>query len=759
VLESLEDRKLLATSTGTFTPPSLTGLITQAFEGKDTSQATIKTMLKALQSQLTSGPLADLNAGTVDGNGFVVEVQDLVSSYQQNVDQQLLPHFKNIDELLKLQGAAVLADVTAFNQENTVGLIDGAGLSTESQASINALTAGPIFSLGTPLSAYVARTQNFESELNTILQNIGSTSSGAPSIADLGTTLLSDSQAYLADMYVGLQVTHPNMANSINQAVMTLQIAESAFDQTNATNAQAQLKAAINVFDAAILGSSGLLASQGVAVLVNAQFGYIPHNLTVSRAQTTVDAVSGTGTSGGTATLTATLDTAAGTPLGNQTLSFTLDGVFAGTAITDSTGVATLTGVPTSDAVGTTTGAIYVTFASSLGNNTSAGTGDIVVSQSNSTTTLTSSVNPSVFGQSVTFTATVAAGAAGSGTPTGTVTFKDGTTTLGTGTLNSSGVATFNTSSLSVGTHSTITAVYSGDANFTTSTSTAVSQVVNQASTTTTVASTLNPSTSGASVTFTATVAANSPGTGTPAGTVTFMDGTTALGSGPVTLSGGVATLPIATLTAGTHLITAVYSGDTNFATSTSTALTQTVNQAPAITSASSAQFPTGTANNFTVTTTGFPDPALSVTPTTLPTGVTFTDNHNGTATIASTTAATASTTTLTITANNGVNPNATQMFTLEVAANAAPTITSADTTTFTHGTAGSFTVTTTGFPDPALSESGALPTGVTFTDNHNGTATLASTTAAVAGQTVIMITANNGITPNGTQTFTLTIS
>ena len=73
----------------------------------------------------------------------------------------------------------------------------------------------------------------------------------------------------------------------------------------------------------------------------------------------------------------------------------------------------------------------------------------------------------------MTFTATVAAVSPGTGTPTGTVNFFDGATQIGTGTLNSSGVATFSTSTLSVGTHS-ITAVYAGDTNFTTSTSTAV---------------------------------------------------------------------------------------------------------------------------------------------------------------------------------------------------------------------------------------------------------------------------------------------
>jgi hypothetical protein len=84
-------------------------------------------------------------------------------------------------------------------------------------------------------------------------------------------------------------------------------------------------------------------------------------------------------------------------------------------------------------------------------------------------TTLTSSANPSLVGQAVTFTATVKV-IGGGGTPTGTVTFKDGTATLGTGTLNGSGQATFTTSSLALGTHP-ITAVYGGDGSLAPSTS------------------------------------------------------------------------------------------------------------------------------------------------------------------------------------------------------------------------------------------------------------------------------------------------
>ena len=70
-VESLEQRALLAATAETFTGPSLNDLITLAKDGTDTSSAAINRMLNALETQLTSGPLADLTGGTVDGNGFV----------------------------------------------------------------------------------------------------------------------------------------------------------------------------------------------------------------------------------------------------------------------------------------------------------------------------------------------------------------------------------------------------------------------------------------------------------------------------------------------------------------------------------------------------------------------------------------------------------------------------------------------------------------------------------------------------------------
>ncbi|MEO6701696.1 MAG: putative Ig domain-containing protein, partial [Jatrophihabitantaceae bacterium] len=86
------------------------------------------------------------------------------------------------------------------------------------------------------------------------------------------------------------------------------------------------------------------------------------------------------------------------------------------------------------------------------------------------------------------------------------------------------------------------------------------------------------------------------------------------------------------------------------------------------------------------------------------------------------------------------------------------PAITSANTVHFDAATAGSFTVTSVGYPTPALSEAGALPAGLTFTDNGNGTATLAGTPTGAGGSFPVTVTANNGVNPNATQTLTITV-
>jgi len=217
-----------------------------------------------------------------------------------------------------------------------------------------------------------------------------------------------------------------------------------------------------------------------------------------------------------------------------------------------------------------------------------------------STKAVVSSRNPSVFGQSVTFTAMVVAVAPGTGTPTGAVTFKNGGAVLGTSTL-SGGKAMFSTASLTPGAHS-ITVVYTGSVNFNASTSAVLTQTVNKVSTKTTVVSSHNPSVFGQSVTFTATVVAVAPGTGTPTGTVTFKNATAVLGTR--TLSGGKATFSSAALTPGAHSITVVYAGSANFNTSTSAVLAQTVNKAASSTKLTSSPNPSTLGHTVTFTLT-----------------------------------------------------------------------------------------------------------------------------------------------------------
>lgn len=238
-----------------------------------------------------------------------------------------------------------------------------------------------------------------------------------------------------------------------------------------------------------------------------------------------------------------------------------------------------------------------------------------VVNQATTTSALASTTNPSVVGQSVTFTATVTPQFGG--TPTGTVTFtKNGTTLLGTVPLTG-GQASFSKAVLAAGNES-ITAAYSGDANFSASTAPAISQVVNQAPTTTALASALNPSTVGQSVTFTATVTPQFGGTAT--GTVSFLQNGTTLGTVP--LNGGQASLNQLFSSAGTGSISVTYAGDANFTASTSTPLSQVVNNAGTTTKLASSPNPSTAGQSVTLTATVTPQ--FGGTPTGM---VTFTQN------------------------------------------------------------------------------------------------------------------------------------
>ena len=214
------------------------------------------------------------------------------------------------------------------------------------------------------------------------------------------------------------------------------------------------------------------------------------------------------------------------------------------------------------------------------------------VNKANTTTILTTSPNPSLFGQYVTLTATVTAATGGPFVPTGIVNFKDGSIPIGTGFLDGSGVAIIAVCDLTVAVHS-LTAVYGGDPDFNTSTSSAVSQTVNKDNTVTTVTSSVNPSVFGQTVTFSASVVGSSACSDTPTGTVTFKDGATTLST--QSLLSGSASFSIASLSVSgsPHSITAVYNGSAKHNTSTSSALSQTVNRANTTTTVSSSINPT----------------------------------------------------------------------------------------------------------------------------------------------------------------------
>jgi hypothetical protein len=359
-----------------------------------------------------------------------------------------------------------------------------------------------------------------------------------------------------------------------------------------------------NSITAIYQGDTNFITSTSPAVTANV----------LQASTTTLIAAPTMAVTGQPVTLSATVAASSGSGTPTGTVDFFNGSTSLGTA-TLTAGTASLTTM--SLVVGSPSlTAVYSGDTTFAGSTSSATT--VTVSKSNSTTTVTVVPNPSAAGASVTLNATVAAASPGTGTPTGSVTFFNGTTSLGTGTLLSNGTTSITSSALSVGSNS-ITASYAGDTNYNSSTSPAVNQTV-LPTTTTTVASMPSPSVVGQPVTLTAGVSSTA---GVPTGTVVFMSGTTALGT--ATLSGGVASLVTTALTFGFDSITAVYSGSTSFSPSTSSAITQTVQQASTTMTLTSSLNPAGLGQAVTFTATIHPAPPSTGGPT--PTGsVTFMD-------------------------------------------------------------------------------------------------------------------------------------
>jgi hypothetical protein len=303
------------------------------------------------------------------------------------------------------------------------------------------------------------------------------------------------------------------------------------------------------------VNSAGQLAAPGAATTATAT--------TTALAASTTSAVVGQ-----PVTFTATVS---GTTTPTGTVTFSDGGTVIGSAALNASGMASIT-------VGLAVGSrsISAAYGGDPANLTSTSSAAAVaVSQGATTSTLAVAPSPSVYGQAITLTATVNVTSPASGAVTGTVTFLDGSTVLGTSALQANGTAGIVLGSLAVGSHS-LSVSYGGSTSFLSSASTAINHSVTAASSMTTITSSNNPALVGQSISFTARLAAVAPGAGTPTGTIQFLIDNTAYGS-PVALAGGTATLSgVSTLSAGAHTITAAYNGDGNFAASTNS-MTQNI--------------------------------------------------------------------------------------------------------------------------------------------------------------------------------------
>jgi hypothetical protein len=297
--------------------------------------------------------------------------------------------------------------------------------------------------------------------------------------------------------------------------------------------------------------------------------------------------------------------TASGFPSGNA-MSLSDGGATlpSGVAFVDNgNGTATIAGTPDLGTIGSYPFAITVT-------NGVAPDGTqlftLTVAMAGTTTALSSPTNPSVVGQTVTVIASVSANAPSSGSPTGTVGFRDGGIPIsGCSTQPvSSGVASCTTAFTGAGPH-VLTADYSSDANFGASSGGPLTQTVDAAATNTATTSSVNPAVTGQTVTYTANVSRTAPATGTADGTITFTDGSTAItGCVAAPVAAGAATCVATLSSVGLHLIVATFTGGTDDVSSVAPALPEQVDQDPTTTVVESNPNPSTVGGAVTITVT-----------------------------------------------------------------------------------------------------------------------------------------------------------
>ncbi len=314
-----------------------------------------------------------------------------------------------------------------------------------------------------------------------------------------------------------------------------------------------------------VAGSHTVVATYGGSTTYAASTGSLTQDVGQATTTTTLTTSLNPSPLGTSVTFTATVAPATA----SGTVTFTIDGV-GGAPVTIVAGSATFT--TTSLAAGD-----HPVIATYAGDGNFLGSASATLIQTvntvaATTTAVAASPGPSVYGQNVTFTATVSPAAA-----TGNVQFTIDGTNVGTPVTLVGGVATYSTSTLVAGSH-TVAATYGGSSTYAGSTG-SLTQVVNKASTTTTGRTSDNNGRVGNQIRLSATITVVAPGAGTPTGTVTFtLSNSTVIGTATVGAN-GVATLNWTPQTAdiGTWTVTATYAGDANFVGSFGTIKNQRV--------------------------------------------------------------------------------------------------------------------------------------------------------------------------------------
>ncbi len=401
------------------------------------------------------------------------------------------------------------------------------------------------------VAAYQGDTTNSVSQSNTVQQVVQGQSSA---------TVL---RASAASLPVGTSVTFSVQVTGSNTMVATGMV---AFKEGSATLGTATLDGtgaagfsttafppgqhtvtAVYAGDANYAGSTSAAVVETVQQLATA---------------TVVTSSANPASAGANVTLNAAVGVASGTPTGGViagTVTFLSNGVVLGSNRLSSNGVATLSLANLPLGPSTIT-AQYAASTNYLG-SASAPFVETVV-QATTSTALATSLTPSVAEDAITLTATVTGTG---GVPYGAVTFSDGQTTLGQGTLDAHGVATFTTDKLTVGLHP-LTAMFDGDALDMTSVSVPLGQTVLHRPTADVLTSSATSLTGGQQVTLISVV--QWTGAIVPTGTAVFSAGGTVLGTTPVDET-GVATLTINPQVGLTDVV-ATYSGDGTYSGSAS---------------------------------------------------------------------------------------------------------------------------------------------------------------------------------------------